>query len=241
MPQEIASASESESRGVMRRVFLAGRREAIAAFALGAVSVAGFAPLYLFPLPLITLALLMSLWRRAESPKRAAILGWWFGLGYFLTGVSWVYVSLHTFGAMPAPLAAFFTLVFCAFLALFPAITGYCFAAVRVPLWIKLTVIAPAAWTLTEWTRGWIFTGFPWLALGYSQVPSSPLAGFAPVLGVYGVTLVTVLVAGLLVLLADELSRQRQTNGHRKARLVLALLAVGLAGYAFKQIPWTTP
>jgi apolipoprotein N-acyltransferase len=241
MPQEIANASESESRGVMRRVFLAGRREAIAAFALGAVSVAGFAPLYLFPLPLITLALLMSLWRRAESPKRAAILGWWFGLGYFLTGVSWVYVSLHTFGAMPAPLAAFFTLVFCAFLALFPAITGYCFAAVRVPLWIKLTVIAPAAWTLTEWTRGWIFTGFPWLALGYSQVPSSPLAGFAPVLGVYGVTLVTVLVAGLLVLLADELSRQRQTNGHRKARLVLALLAVGLAGYAFKQIPWTTP
>ncbi|MGZ5710525.1 MAG: apolipoprotein N-acyltransferase, partial [Burkholderiales bacterium] len=225
----------------MPRVFVGRHRAALIAFVLGAVSVAGFAPLYLFPLPLLTLTLLMWLWRASDSPKRAAILGWWFGLGYFLTGVSWVYVSLHTFGAMPAPLAAFFTLVFCAFLALFPAVTGYCVAAVRAPLWIKLIVIAPAAWTLTEWTRGWIFTGFPWLALGYSQVPSSPLAGFAPVLGVYGVTWVTVLSAGLLVLLANAVVRRRQSNRPLKAGWMLALLAVWLAGFALKQMQWTTP
>ncbi|MGZ5137021.1 MAG: apolipoprotein N-acyltransferase [Burkholderiales bacterium] len=241
MPHEVASANERDSRSLVPRVFVGRHRAALIAFVLGAVSVAGFAPLYLFPLPLLTLTLLMWLWRASDSPKRAAILGWWFGLGYFLTGVSWVYVSLHTFGAMPAPLAAFFTLVFCAFLALFPAVTGYCVAAVRAPLWIKLIVIAPAAWTLTEWTRGWIFTGFPWLALGYSQVPSSPLAGFAPVLGVYGVTWVTVLSAGLLVLLANAVVRRRQSNRPLKAGWMLALLAVWLAGFALKQMQWTTP
>ena len=176
------------------------QRSSLAAFALGAATVAGFAPLYLFPLPVVTLALLMRAWQRADNARRAAVLGWWFGLGFFVTGVSWVYVSLHTFGAMPLPLAAFFTLLFCAFLALFPAAVAYGSAAARAAAWVKLALIAPALWTLAEWTRGWIFTGFPWLGLGYSQVPTSPLAGFAPILGIYGVTLLTALSAALLVL-----------------------------------------
>ena len=131
---------------------------------------------------------------------------------FFLTGVSWVYVSLHTFGAMPAPVAAFFTLVFCAYLALFPAFTSRLVAVLRAPLWIKLAVVFPSAWTLTEWVRGWLFTGFPWLAMGYSQVPDSALAGYAPVLGVYGLSFLSVLSAGLAVV-AIRKWRVRGGNG----------------------------
>jgi apolipoprotein N-acyltransferase len=67
---------------------------------------------------------------------------------------------------------------------------------------VRLALALPAAWALLEWTRGWIFTGFPWLALGYSQAPVSPLAGYAPVLGVYGVSLLAALSAGALALLS---------------------------------------
>src|SRR6202008_3665307 len=99
---------------------------------------------------------------------------------------------------MPMPLAAFATLLFCMVLALLPAAAGYLCALLNAPAIVKLTVAAPALWTLAEWTRGWIFTGFPWLAVGYSQVPASPLAGYAPVLGVYGVSLATAVSAGVI-------------------------------------------
>jgi apolipoprotein N-acyltransferase len=194
---------------------------------------------------LITLGALLVLWRSADSPRRAAAIGWWFGLGFFLFGVSWVYVSLNTFGAMPAPLAAFFTLVFCAFLALFPALAAYCFAAVRAPAWMKLVLVAPAAWTLTEWVRGWIFTGFPWIAVGYSQVPDSALAGYAPIAGVFSVSLAAVSSAGLIALVAHgvmEARRERSgVNMRRIAAPIVALVVLWGAGFGLKQIAWTAP
>ena len=139
---------ELPARNALRRLAL--ERTSIAAFALGAATVAGYAPLYLYAVPVITLALLAWLWNDAPTPGRAAALGWWFGLGFFLTGVSWVYVSLHNFGAMPAPLAAFATLLFCAFLALFPAAVGYGYARSKAPPWATLVLLLPALWTLTE-------------------------------------------------------------------------------------------
>jgi hypothetical protein len=170
-------------------------------FVLGAFTVSGFAPFALFPVPVLTLAALLLLWQRAGDHGKVAILGFAYGLGFFLCGVSWIYVSLHDFGAMPAPLAALATLLFCAFLALFPALAGYLYAKVPFSASVKLGIFFPAAWTLLEWTRGWLFTGFPWLAFGYSQIPSGPLSGYAPVFGVYGVSLVTVVSAGLVVVL----------------------------------------
>ena len=173
----------------------------IAAFVLGAATVAGYAPFSFFPLPLFTLAALLCLWQRAAGPRAAAGIGFAFGLGLFLCGVSWVYVSLHEFGAMPAPLAAAATLLFCAYLALFPAAVGYVSRAFPAPAAARLMLVAPALWTLAEWLRGWMLTGFPWLAAGYSQVPLSPLAGYAPVFGIHGVTLATALSAGSLAMM----------------------------------------
>ncbi|WP_126463955.1 apolipoprotein N-acyltransferase [Sulfuritortus calidifontis] len=194
--------------------------------ALGALAVAGFAPWGWFPLPILALAVLYHL-ARTEAVRAAAFKGFAFGLGYFGGGVSWVYVSLHDFGMMPLPLAVLATALFCAFLALFPAAALALTARLGgLRTWRALTV-APALWLLNEWLRGWLFTGFPWLALGYSQVPLSPLAGYAPIIGTYG-------VSGLVALTAAALALRRGWP---------LLLAAGLwlGGWGLQQIDWTRP
>jgi apolipoprotein N-acyltransferase len=225
-------------------------------FFLGAATVLGFAPFSLLPLPIVTLALLLGLWQKQTAARQAALSGFAFGLGLFLCGVSWVYVSLHDFGAMPAPLAAIATLLFCAILALFPAIAGYLFAKTPLPSGIKLALFMPAVWALLEWARSWVFTGFPWLAIGYSQVPTGPLAGYAPVLGIYGVTLATVATAGLIVVLWSRIAgrleggtiqtQQSTAPSSSRWRLLihpsaLILLSLWLGGWVLKHIEWTQP
>jgi apolipoprotein N-acyltransferase len=115
-----------------------------------------------------------------------------------MAGVSWVYVSLSVYGGMATWLAALATFLFCAFLALFPAMAGALQARWRVSPALSLLGVAPLVWGASEWLRSWIFTGFPWLVMGYSQVPASPLAGYAPVVGVYGVSYLLALTAALL-------------------------------------------
>jgi apolipoprotein N-acyltransferase len=218
----------------------------LVAFLLGAVTVLGYAPFYMFPLPVVTLAGLFYLWSQAGTPRAAALTGFAYGLGLLLFGASWVYVSLHDFGSMPAPLAVIATFLFCTIYALLPAAAGYACAWPRVARAVRFGLLAPAAWTLGDWARGWLFTGFPWLATGYSQVPASPLAGYAPVLGIYGVSLGVALTAGLIVVLglrATDKSEVRRLKDDLVCLLPSAfcLLAIWLAGYGLGQIAWTTP
>jgi apolipoprotein N-acyltransferase len=176
-----------------------GARAAAAAAAAGAASVAGFGDPVLFPLPIAALAVLGWLWVRATSWRRAALLGFAFGAGLFMAGVSWVYVSLHEFGMMPAPLAGIATLLFCLYLALFPAAVGALQARFPAAPRTRLLLVIPALWMLAEWLRGWLLTGFPWLAIGYSQL-DGPLQGLFPVVGVYGVGFAAAAAAGGLVI-----------------------------------------
>lgn len=194
----------------------------------GAATVLAFAPFGLHPFALLTLALLIHLWMRAP-PQRCALLGFAFGAGLFGAGVSWVYVSLHQFGGMAAPLAVFATLVFCALLALFPAAAGWLQARVPAPDAARVGLLIPATWVLCEWMLSWIFTGFPWLALGYSAA-GWPLQGYAPLGGVYMVSFVIVSAAGMLWLLA----------GQKPRFLVVLLLVVG-TGEALRHVAWTVP
>jgi len=142
----------------------------------GVLAVAGFAPFYLWPLPIISLAVLFGLMTRHHSVRAGFLIGLAWGLGFFLTGVSWVYVSLSVYGGMPMALAALATFLFCAMMALFPALVGALQAGVRTTPGLRLLLLIPLGWGVAEWVRGWLFTGFPWLAIGYSQVPTSPLA-----------------------------------------------------------------
>ena len=200
-------------------------------FIAGALTVAAFAPLGFYPLALLTLAWLVGAWR-AAPPKQCFWSGFAFGLGLFLAGVSWIYVSMHEFGDMPAPLAAFATLVFCAFLALYPAAVGWLQARIPASDAVRVCLLIPAAWTLAEWLRSWVFTGFPWLSLGYAAI-GWPLQGYAPVGGVFALSFITVTLAGLLWLLAVR---------RPGARYWVALaLAIVLGGATLRYVEWSTP
>lgn len=210
---------------------------AIAA-ALGALTVTGYAPFWLYPVPLLTFAGLFLLWQRASGARAAAFTGFAFGLGWFVAGVSWIYVSLHTFGAMPAPLGGAVTLLFCAYLALFPAAAGWLARRWTLPPVVHWVIFVPAIITLLEWLRGWLFTGFPWLNPGYTQVPMSPLAGYAPLLGVHGVTLLLLASAGMLGLLI----KIRPFSQIAGLWLLPATIAVAwVAGAGLKAVSWTEP
>jgi len=214
---------------------LDARIAAALALGLGLLHTLSFAPWNLPWLQVLALAGLFALALRAPSMRAAAWLGLAFGAGWFGLGVSWVFVSMHTYGGMPAILAALATAAFCLFLALFPAFglaLGHRIArssATRAALGL------PAAWSASEWLRGTLFTGFPWIAGGYAH-SDGPLAGFAPLVGVYGLTLAASLVAGALALWTVGAGAARG-----RAAFSVAALALVVTGAALRTVEWTQP
>lgn len=193
---------------------------------LGATGVACFAPFELFWLAPLVWGGLFALLLRAGSPREGALTGLAFGLAFFLGGVSWVYVSLSVFGGMPWWLAGLAAFLFCAVMALFPMLAGGLFKRWQpAALWRQALLFA-ALIAAVDWLRGWIFTGFPWLTVGYSQTPPSPLAGFAPLLGVHGLSLLVALAGALLL--------------HWRLGLP-ALTLLAATGFGLRQIEWTQP
>jgi apolipoprotein N-acyltransferase len=137
---------------------------------------------------------------------------------------------------MPAVLAAVATFLFCAFLAIYPAAAGW--AARRLAPTGGFAGFSAMAgcWVVAEWLRGWLFTGFPWLALGYSQVPASPLAGYAPVVGTYGVSLALAMAAACAATALATIAWSRE----RWAALA-GLAAIAAAGALLRLPEWTGP
>ena len=169
----------------------------LSAFLCGAVVPLGFAPFGIYPVPLIALAVLGGI-LYVSTARTGLLAGALFGLGQFGVGVSWVHISIHQFGNAGLILSLATMLLLVLYLSLFPALMGWLVSRLSASSrFVAMLVIFPSAWTLTEWLRAWLFTGFPWLNLGYSQI-DSPLLGFAPLVGVYGVGFLSVAVAGLL-------------------------------------------
>ncbi len=210
------------------------------ALAAGVASVFAFAPFSLAAIGIAAIGVLFALWQRTTA-REAAALGYTYGIGLFGTGVSWIYVALHTFGDMPAVLAATGTAGLCAFIALYPALAGWLAVRWTPPRSVSRALATAAAWTIAEWLRSVVFTGFPWLSLGYSQIPAgapAALAFFAPLGGVFTVTLACALIAALGALALDALTGERPRLA--AAFAALALLP-WLAGAALARVEWTRP
>lgn len=208
-------------------------RDNLFAMLAGSIMPLAFAPVSVFPLSLLSLAVLFSLWLKS-SARQSAVLGFFFGLGLFAVGVSWVFVSMHNFGNMSVPLAVFATMLFIAGMALFPALAGLLQTRFHfLPTLWRLVFVMPALWVLLEWLRSWLFTGFPWLAVGYSQT-DAPLAGYAVWSGVFGVSLVTAGCAGLLLFW--------WRSGWRSGwRIGMVLVAVWVVGLVASLSIWVSP
>ena len=200
----------------------------------GALAVTAFAPLGWFPVACLALLPLFYCWQQ-DTPVQALRHGLLFGLGFFGAGISWVFVSVHEYGHVPIAAAVPVTLALVLFLSLYPALLGYLLKRFLPPQasWPTLVLAFPAGWALSEWLRGWLFSGFPWLSIGNSQV-DSPLAGYAPVLGVFGIGWLVALSAALLLALLQHRGRVR-TNS------VLALVGIWAGGLLLGQIGWTSP
>ena len=206
---------------------------ALLALGGGALLAAAFAPLNLWPLAVLSPALLMWLWQGA-TPREAARLGFWFSFATFAAGTYWLYISIHGFGGAPVWLALVLMLGLVCVMGLYHAGLGY--AAAR---WLpadgagRWLVALPAAWLLMEWWRGWFLSGFSWLSLGYSQTDTW-LAGFAPLAGVYGISALLLLCAGAVTALVCGTGRVRLVA-------LIVLLIPWAAGAALYRHSWTQP
>ncbi len=204
----------------------------------GACATLAFSPFDLWPVFLLVSAAIFWL-MHGLSPRQAAWRGWWFGVGFYGAGVSWVYVSIHNFGSAPAPLAFTFTALFVMALALvftapqFALYRWFCQRINHENSWPPVLLFS-ATWVLFEWVRSWLLTGFPWLYGGYTLI-DTPLASWAPVTGVFGLSL-------LLVLFASGLTQYLR---YRHDRPLLAILTstvvLLLLSFPLQTIQWTQP
>ena len=212
-----------------------GRGGDVAAAFAGALLVTAFAPFDWYPLAvLVPWALLWLL--TPLSPRLAARRGFLFAAAEFACGVYWIYISVHEVGGAPGWVAFLMLIVLCAIMAAYSALV--CALTVHwapQPGWRRDLMLFPALWTSAEWLRSWFLSGFPWLSLGYSQI-DGPLEGYAPLLGVFGLSLAVVLSAGLL----NRAAAQGASARTRVATLT-ALIAVWAAGAGLATVQWTQP
>jgi apolipoprotein N-acyltransferase len=216
-------------RAFLERRF-AGSAVALVAGMLLALS---FAPFGWWPLAILTPAVLMWLWDGA-SPRRAAVLGFWFNAGTFSVGTYWLYIAIKQIGHAPLVLALFLMVGFVAIMGAYHALLGWLVAKYLPERGVMRWLVGiPGAWLFIEWWRSWFLSGFGWLALGYAHTDNW-LGGLAPVVGQFGLGLLTLLLAGGLVaaLLGDKRTRIA-------AGAVFAVIWV--VAFGMRDLEWTKP
>ncbi len=181
-------------------------------------------------------------WLGDRTPRRTGLLALAFGVGHFVTGLAWLYISMHDFGGMHGALAAAAVVLLSLYLALYGALalSGAAWWAQRTASRrpARTACIVAACWGLGEIARGFVLTGFPWLATGYAHI-DAPWQGLAPLVGSYGLGVIGVLIA---VWLAELLRAPRQAGATgRPWPSAAALLIVIAAASASSLLDWGTP
>lgn len=208
-----------------------GGKGHLLALLAGAVFPLGLAPLGIWPLIPVSLALLVVL-LEGQTPQRAFWRALLYGMGFNGVGVSWVYVSIHYHGGTSAWLSALGTLGFCAFLSLLTlSLPFWAYRRWQLDRYALLTF--PAIWVLMEWSKSWLLSGFPWLWAGYGFI-DSPISGLAPVAGALGLSLVAAVSAVLLRFIFKK-------DNLRRTPLIAGLAVMWLGCWALYNLEWTLP
>ncbi len=200
--------------------------------AAGAAVSFAFAPWGLWPLAVLAPAFLFWHWQDLR-PRAAARAGFAFGAALFAAGTWWIYTAVHEFGQAPAWLAVLLLAALVAIKGAYYGLLGWLVARAPVSRELRMLLLAPAGWTLLEWLRGWLFTGFPWLQLG-SAHSDSWLAALAPVGGVHLLTLANALTAGALVLALGA-------DWRRRAVAAAVIAAAWGGAFSLDAREWTLP
>lgn len=190
----------------------------------GLANTLAFAPYQLHFLPLFSLALLSLALVIAHSPRQAALFGFAYGLGWFGLGISWVHVSIATFGGMPLLASLSIMLLLVAYLSLFPALASYAVFRLSNNNKLLFPLLFACCWLLSENLRSWLFSGFPWLSLGYSQTQGW-MAPWAPLVGETGITFLMVFAAASLVPLWANKSTESDPAANKQRFIPIALAA----------------
>jgi len=199
-------------------------------FVAGCLTTLAFDPFglsYLAPILLLPVLFVCM----TTAPRDAAGHAFWYGFGLFLTGTYWIYISVVVFGQAPVWIALLLMLGLTIIMSFWLFVAGWIISRLTQGEPLQLLATAPAGWVLVEWLRGWVATGFPWLAFGYANV-DSPFGGFAPVLGVYGVSFAVVLTAAAL--LAAIMSR-----GRERIIAIAFVFVPWIAGGVLSHAEWT--
>lgn len=215
-------------------------------FLAGVVHATSFAPdpLPLQALPfiqLITLAVLFACSVHAHSTKHALWQAWLFGVGNFATGLYWLYISMHEFGGLHPAIAVVAVLLLAAVLAFFIVAAIWLIRVLQprhAKPWLQallLATVSASVWTVFEWLRGSLLTGFPWLNIAYAHVDGF-FAGWAAILGSYAISWSAAFCAAALSLLTPAQMHKRPPA---VALLVSAIL--GALSLYWQQLEWSTP
>lgn len=200
-------------------------------FIAGLFAPFGFAPFHLPGLTLLSLAFLYASLHNC-SRRQSFYLGFIYGIGYFGFGVSWVIVSIHDYGQLNYALSGLVTLIFIMYLSLFPGIVAYLFELFAFKKRKLLSLILFATlWCLSEYSRASLFSGFPWLLIGTTLI-DTPIKYLAPVLGIYGLSLLGAFISALLTLTVSPTTQKR----YRYLIVVVLLIVSPLLG---KNIAWS--
>ena len=212
----------------------------IALFA-GVLTVFSFAPYGIWAFQLISLAILSNIIFFSKRGIAAFFHGWCHGFASLGAGFYWLFISLHIYGGMNAIIAAIGVAMLAAFAGIMPALacffTHWLMKRTQAGMYLSSMLLFPACWAIFEWVRGWIVSGLPWLSVGYAFT-DSPLAGYAPITGVFGIGFVVALVSGALMCIVISIKNQMKPFALVSGVVFVLCLSIG---QTLRQVKWTEP
>ncbi|MDA0911214.1 MAG: apolipoprotein N-acyltransferase [Proteobacteria bacterium] len=198
----------------------------------GALLTLSFSPIGFSIFAFISLILFMQILQRQQRIRRSLWLGYCYGIGFFGSSISWIYVSIHAF-SQSVFLGVTLTIVFILFLSLFFLAFGYAYAKLKNRHFIYRVLLLPVVWLILELLRTHLFTGFPWVLLGYSQTHSL-LASFAPIGSVF---LVGFIICFISICISEMINHIRQPK--IVISMIISIIVTLVIAWSLQQIKWT--